>query len=63
MSHKPTGVRVIFGTMVPRAQEVILTARQQAGARSPQALRDVVVFVTGSLFLIAEARDTIGVPA
>jgi dihydrofolate synthase/folylpolyglutamate synthase len=92
-SHRP--VRLIYGAMrdkaideisgilFPRAQQVIVTAPQQARALSPEALRDIgghpdlrtaptlrdalalvedaspedVVFVTGSLFLVAEARE------
>jgi dihydrofolate synthase/folylpolyglutamate synthase len=69
----------ISGILFPRAQQVIVTAPQQARALSPEALRDIgahpdirtaptlrdalalvedadVVFVTGSLFLVAEAR-------
>jgi dihydrofolate synthase/folylpolyglutamate synthase len=72
----------ISGILFPRAQQVIVTAPQQARALAPEALRDIgghpdlriaptlrdalalvadaspedVVFVTGSLFLVAEAR-------
>jgi dihydrofolate synthase / folylpolyglutamate synthase len=72
----------ISGILFPRAQQVIVTAPQQARALAPEALRDMsghpnlrtaptlrealalvedaspedVVFVTGSLFLVAEAR-------
>jgi dihydrofolate synthase/folylpolyglutamate synthase len=72
----------IAGILFPRAQQVIVTAPQQARALAPEALRDIgahpdlrtaptlrdalalvedaspedVVFVTGSLFLVAEAR-------
>jgi dihydrofolate synthase/folylpolyglutamate synthase len=72
----------ISGILFPRAQQVIVTAPQQARALAPEALRDLgghpdlrtaptlrdalalvedaspedVVFVTGSLFLVAEAR-------
>jgi dihydrofolate synthase/folylpolyglutamate synthase len=91
-SHRP--VRLIYGAMrdkaideisgilFPRAQQVIVTAPQQARALAPEALRDIgahpdlrtaptlrdalaliedaspedVIFVTGSLFLVAEAR-------
>ena len=91
-SHRP--VRLIYGAMrdkaideisgilFPRAQQVIVTAPQQARALAPEALRDIgahpglrtaptlrdalalvedaspedVIFITGSLFLVAEAR-------
>jgi dihydrofolate synthase/folylpolyglutamate synthase len=73
----------ISGILFPRAQQVIVTAPQQARALAPEALRDIgahpglrtaptlrdalalveedaspddVVFITGSLFLVAEAR-------
>ncbi len=72
----------ISGILFPRAQQVIVTAPQQARALAPEALRDIgahpglrtaptlrdalalvddaspedVIFVTGSLFLVAEAR-------
>ena len=72
----------ISGILFPRAQQVIVTAPQQARALAPDALRDIVghadlrtaptlrdalalvqdaspqdvIFVTGSLFLVAEAR-------
>jgi dihydrofolate synthase/folylpolyglutamate synthase len=72
----------ISGILFPRAQQVIVTAPQQARALAPEALREIgghpdlrtaptlcdaltlvedaspddVVFVTGSLFLVAEAR-------
>ena len=72
----------IAGILFPRAQQVIVTAPQQARALAPEALREIsahpnvrtaptlrdalalvedaspedVVFVTGSLFLVAEAR-------
>jgi dihydrofolate synthase/folylpolyglutamate synthase len=72
----------ISGILFPRAQQVIVTAPQQARALAPEVLRDIgghpnlstapslrealalvedaspedVVFVTGSLFLVAEAR-------
>jgi dihydrofolate synthase/folylpolyglutamate synthase len=70
------------GILFPRAQQVIVTAPQQARALAPEALRDIgghpdlrtaptlrdalalvedaspedAIFVTGSLFLVAEAR-------
>jgi dihydrofolate synthase/folylpolyglutamate synthase len=91
-AHRP--VRLIYGAMrdkaideisgilFPRAQQVIVTAPQQARALAPEALRDIgghpnlrtaptlrealalvgdaspeeAIFVTGSLFLVAEAR-------
>jgi dihydrofolate synthase/folylpolyglutamate synthase len=72
----------ISGILFPRAQQVVVTAPQQARALAPEALRDIgghadlrtaptlrealallkdaspedVIFVTGSLFLVAEAR-------
>jgi dihydrofolate synthase/folylpolyglutamate synthase len=72
----------ISGILFPCAQQVIVTAPQQARALAPEALRDIgghpnlrtaptlrdalalvedaspedVIFVTGSLFLVAEAR-------
>jgi dihydrofolate synthase/folylpolyglutamate synthase len=73
----------ISGILFPRADQVIVTAPQQARALAPEALRDIgahpdvrtartlrdalamvedgaspedVIFVTGSLFLVAEAR-------
>ena len=75
----------ISGILFPRAQQVIVTAPQQARALAPEALRDIgghpglrtaptlrdalalvedaspddVVFVTGSLFLVAEARRSV----
>jgi dihydrofolate synthase/folylpolyglutamate synthase len=72
-------VEEIAGALFPLAQNVILTAPQQARALAPEAIREAiehpnlrlaagigealelargsdVVFVTGSLFLVAEAR-------
>jgi dihydrofolate synthase / folylpolyglutamate synthase len=91
-------VRLIFGTMrdkavdeiagilFPLAQQVIVTAPEQARALAPEAVRQLAghpgvetapgiaealamvagagpgeaIFITGSLFLVAEARDRIG---
>ena len=73
-------VAEIGGILFPRAEQVIVTAPQQARAMSPETLREVadhpnllvaptlrealamvedadVVFITGSLFLVAEARE------
>jgi dihydrofolate synthase/folylpolyglutamate synthase len=75
-------VAEIGGILFPRAEQVIVTAPQQARAMSPEAMREVadhpnlvvtrtlrealamvteadVVFVTGSLFLVAEARELV----
>jgi dihydrofolate synthase/folylpolyglutamate synthase len=76
-------VAEISGILFPLAQQVIVTAPEQARAMSPETLREVadhpdvrvaptlrealalvsdasdedVVFITGSLFLVAEARE------
>lgn len=76
-------VAEISGILFPRAQQVIVTAAQQARALSPEKMREIadhadlrvaptlagalelvrdatendVIFVTGSLFLVAEARE------
>ena len=80
-------VAEIGGILFPRAEQVIVTAPEQARAMSPETLREIsdhphvrvartlrealamvaaappkdVVFITGSLFLVAEARELLGV--
>jgi len=76
----------IAGILFPLAQQVIVTAPEQARALAPEAVRQLAghpgvetapgiaealamvagagpgeaIFITGSLFLVAEARDRIG---
>ena len=63
MRHNPSGVRLIFGAMCDKVIDEIGAEIVEALDMVRDAAPEDVVFVSGSLFLVAEARDTIGVPA